>query len=102
MKRIIYLAVTVIVLVILYATNPKEYQFKEYIKEDLKSEAVEEGGVSGAIKEIVSVPESWFMGLTVDRNNFYLFSVYEVDRGNMKYRYIGVFNTFFRFSSKKI
>lgn len=93
-NKIISSIIGTIIIIILLVTNPEEYQLKEYIKHNLKSKAVEEGGLGGAIKELVAGPQSWLMTFDTKRTNVYLFSLYNVSGLDTKKRYIGMFNTF--------
>jgi hypothetical protein len=94
-KEIIYSALSILFLLILLGTNPNELQLKQYIKDNLKNEAVEEGGFTGAIKEVFAGPSSWVMSLTTERKNAYLFSIYDVEGLSRHHKYIGIFGTFF-------
>lgn len=98
-KEIIWTVLTGFLLVILYSTNPKEYQLKAHIKNTLKQEAIKEGGLSGAIKEIFAGPEAWLMSLTTERNDLYIFSVYTVDGLETKHKYLGILGIFIELPS---
>lgn len=76
-KEIIWTTLTIILFGILFATNPKEYQLKAHIKNSLKQEAISEGGLNGALKEIFAGPESWLMSFTIERKkSLYFFILY--------------------------
>lgn len=79
---------------ILYLTNPKEYQLKEYVKMTLQQEGHDQGGLLGTLQEIFSGPESWLTCLSVERKNYYLFSIYTVDGLDRKHKYLGVLSNF--------
>jgi len=73
---------------ILFSTNPSEARFKEYLKEDFKKQARAEGiGILGG-------PIASLAGLTTIRNDYYLFSTYEISVLGDKYQYLGIFNKF--------
>lgn len=99
-KEIIWTSLTILLFVILYATNPKEYQLKAHIKNSLKQEAISEGGLGGAFKEIFAGPESWLMSLTTEKQDLYFFSVYTVDGLEQKHKYLGILGTFVELPSK--
>jgi len=93
-KQIISTIISISFLLILLSTNPNEIQLRQHIKKTLKEEAVQEGGITGAFKDLFSGPESWFMSLTTERKNIYLFSIYKVEGLQMTHKYIGILGTF--------
>lgn len=94
-NQIISTIIAAIAVIALLKTNPKEQEFREYIEQNLRTEAVQEGGLGGAIMELISEPQAWLMTLDTKRTNFYLFSVYSVTGLDKEKKYVGVFNTFF-------
>lgn len=85
---------TAIVLAFLYVSNPKEHEFQQYVKANLMTEAVEQGGLLGALKELFAGPEAWVTKVNTHRTNYYFFSIYEVNGLKSNRRYIGVFANF--------
>lgn len=83
---------------ILFATNPIESEFKEYLKEDMIERAEKNNDVSGTLKKMFAEPAAWVMGLTTERTNFYLFSTYTVEVVNETRLYVGVLSFFVRIS----
>jgi hypothetical protein len=61
------------VLIILLLTNPQEYQLKEYIKQNIKSDAMKEGGLNGSIKGLFAGTQSWFMTLETEEQTVIFF-----------------------------
>jgi hypothetical protein len=86
--------ITTSIFLILYITNPKEYQLKHHLKETFTANAKGEGGFSGAIKELFAGPEAWLMSLTTERHNLMFFSIFEIEGLSKKHVYIGVLNNF--------
>lgn len=98
-KNLLSTLITISVIIVLWITNPKEYQIKEHFKTELADEGHEIGRITGAIQELFSGPSSWLMSLTVERKNYFIFSVYTVEGLDKKYRYIGVLSNFFELPS---
>ena len=90
------LSIIILLGIMLFATNPNEKQFKEYIKEELKKEAYNEGNLTGAVMEIFASPAAWLIGLSTERKDFLLFSYYTVSGSGTDIECIGIFNHFFR------
>lgn len=82
------LAVTLLVLALLYMTNPGEEQFKTWLKEHYKREAQKDKEI-GEIKGILSGPAAWAVGLTTERQNYWFFSTYTVSVLGEEKTYLG-------------
>jgi hypothetical protein len=85
----------VLVLALLYVTNPDEDQFKTHLKEHYKKEAQKDKEL-GEIKEILSGPAAWVVGLTTERKNYWFFSSYTVIVLGEEETYLGVINRFIK------
>lgn len=76
------------IVLLLFSTNPSESQFKEFLKEDFKKQAKEAGlGIFGG-------PLAGLAGLTSSRNDYLLFSTFEISILGDKYEYLGILNHF--------
>jgi hypothetical protein len=80
--------------ILLFSTNPTEFEFKQFIKEEIKSEARAEKGLSGALTELLAGPISSLT--TVAREDFYLCSKYSIDVDEVHYEYLGIFRHFYK------
>jgi hypothetical protein len=80
-------------------TNPKEYQLENYMKHKIETEAKEQGGFFGSIKELTAGPKAWLETMTVKRTNMYIFSLYKVKGLNGSKKYLGILSTFFELPS---
>lgn len=98
-KNLLSTLITISALIVLWITNPKEYQLKEHIKTEFKDEGHEIGGIAGTIEELFSGPASWLMSLSIERKNFYVFSIYTVEGLEKKHKYIGVLSNFIELPS---
>jgi hypothetical protein len=85
-----------VLLYILFVTNPNEDQFKAHLKERYKKEAQKDKDL-GEIKEILSAPAAWIASLSAERKNYYFFSSYKVNIFGEEETYIGVLNNFLKF-----
>ena len=94
------LFIVFIVGLILFATNPRIEQFKEFLKAEIKSDANQEGGFSGAVKLVFAAPTAWALGLTTETVDCGLFSLYAVSGINESSLYLGVLNHFFVISRR--
>jgi hypothetical protein len=84
----------IVIMVFLFATNPSEPQFKEFLKQDYKEKARSEGvGIIGA-------PIGSLVGLTTTRNDYLFFSLYQTSVLGEKQHYLGIVNHFVRTSHK--
>lgn len=93
-KKIIWISISALFVIILFATNPKEYQFKAYLKSTIQEEGIDQGGLEGAFRSIFAGSEAWLMSLTTERTNLYLCSVYSIEGQQKKQWYVGVLGTF--------
>lgn len=76
------------IVLVLFSTNPSETNFKAFIKENFKKQARMEGiGILGG-------PVASLAGLTTIRNDYLLFSTYEISILGDKYYYLGILNHF--------
>jgi hypothetical protein len=76
------------IVLILFSTNPSETRFKEFLKEDFKKQARTEGvGILGG-------PIASLAGLTTIRNDYLIFSTFEISVLGDKYQYLGILNHF--------
>lgn len=90
----ISLVIAFMILVILYITNPKEYQFNKHLNNTFTEEAFAQGGFTGAVKSLFVGPKTWLMSLTTKRHNLMFFSIYTVEGLDRKYTYIGILSFF--------
>jgi hypothetical protein len=84
-------------LVLAYFTNPTEQDFKEEVKEQLKSQFAQDPENPAA--QFLSDTTSDFTESAIDkflvRKNFFICSLYEVQLPFGEYKYLGAYNLFF-------
>ena len=94
------LIILIFVGILLFSTNPTEFEFKQFIKEDIKSQASEEKGLTGALMELLAGPASSIIGTTVIREDYYLCSKYTIEIMDDHYEYLGIFRHFYKIYQK--
>jgi hypothetical protein len=75
-KKLIAAAVLLFAGGLLFATNPDEGDFGEYIRETAEAEVGGEGGTSETIGDILGHVAGITAGWTVQRTNYFLFSTF--------------------------
>jgi hypothetical protein len=99
-KRNLIWLIIVLILAILFATNPSESKFKKFLTEKAEKENKIDDPVESWIKEIVSGTSARIEGLTTNRKNYYLFSTYKIGLVGDKKLYLGFLNHFMSLSKK--
>jgi hypothetical protein len=83
-----------LVLVLLYATNPDEQQFKSYLKDRIMEQAKGDESLEGDLTRILSGPAASLAGMATTRTNYYLFSTYELGMSGDENLYLGILDQF--------
>jgi hypothetical protein len=94
------LIILIFVGILLFSTNPTEFEFKQFIKEDLKSQSRAEKGLAGALMELLAGPTSSLIGTTVVREDYYICSKYTIEVMDDHYEYLGIFRHFYKIYQK--
>jgi hypothetical protein len=90
------LIVMSLVLVLLFATNPDEQQFKSYLKDRIIEQAKDDESLEGDLTRILSGPAASLAGMVTSRTNYYLFSTYELGMSGDEILYLGILDQFIR------
>jgi|WetSurMetagenome_2_1015567.scaffolds.fasta_scaffold04400_8 hypothetical protein len=89
-KRYISLVIFLGMLVLLFATNPGEAKFRDFLKDKFQNEAESKGvGILGR-------PAGWLAGLTTRSKDYYLFSTYKITLPDKPYTYLGLLGHFIK------
>ena len=80
--------------IVLFATNPSEYEFRQHLKDEINKEAAGKGAVARLLFRSLSSPVVAIATLDLQRQNFYLFSVYHMNIMEDEVVYIGVLGHF--------
>lgn len=86
--------ILILVMALLFATNPSEQQFTSYLKNKIQKKAEKEDTLTGRLKRVFSGPAASIAGMNTVRTNYYLYSVYKIDILEEKYLYLGIFDHF--------
>jgi len=100
-SRYIVWLVILAVLAVLFATNPTESKFKEFLTEKVRTENKIDDPVESWITEIVSGTSARIEGLTTNRKEYYLFSTYEIGLSGNRKLYLGMLDHFILIVQKK-
>lgn len=90
------LIMLILVVALLFATNPSEQQFTTFLKDKIREQAEGDETLAGDLKRILSGPAASLAGMGTVRKDFYLWSTYTLDTPGEDHRYLGIFDHFFR------
>lgn len=90
------LIIFVLLLALLYATNPSEQQFTSFLKENIREQAEGDETIAGDLKRILSGPAASLAGMGTVRKNYYLCSTYDLELPGEEYLYLGILDHFFK------
>lgn len=99
MKKSAFFFIIIIILITLYATNPTKNDFKEYANEYLKNEIKNAGVISNSFMEtfinaISGRAVSTAVDIAVEREEYYLYSIYSIEGLELDYKFLGIFRRF--------
>ncbi|NLE33644.1 MAG: DUF4359 domain-containing protein [Bacteroidales bacterium] len=92
--------VLILILALLYATNPSEGQFTTYLKEQIVEQADGDETLTGALKRVAAGPASAIAGSGAERRNYFFFSTYRFTVLEREYLFLGILDNFFRIKKK--
>ncbi len=94
----ISLSILLILILVLFATNPTLEDFHSYIEKEIQNKVAEESGnlldfigglISGTLSEAV-------IKNSISHENYVVFSIYKIKYQNKTYTTIGILNHFFQ------
>lgn len=101
MKKKIYIFIFIlfVIFISLYATNPTKSEFKEYAQEYVEESVMESGVTSNSFLDNVLAlfsgkAASAIADIAYTRNNYHIFSTYEIKGIDIEYRFLGIFRQF--------
>jgi hypothetical protein len=94
MKSIIILGLLALIGVILYFTNPEQGDFKNFVQDYITTEFAGDSEVENALLNLASGPIAEMIEANTHRVNFAIGSIYEMDLGNKRYRFLGIASNF--------
>ncbi len=90
------LIILILVMVLLYSTNPSEQQFTSYLKDRIKEQVKGDETMSGDLARLFSGPAASLAGLGTVRKDYFLCSTYELSLPGEEYLFLGILDQFIR------
>ena len=90
------LVIFVLLLALLYATNPSEQQFTSFLQEKIQEQAEGDETMTGDLKRILSGPAASLAGMGTVRKNYYLCSTYDLELPGEEHLYLGILDHFIK------
>jgi hypothetical protein len=84
----------IFVAILLFATNPSDVQFKQFIKDDLIAQGRSDSPLAGTIMQLLAGPATYLS--SSKRTNYYVCSVYDINIMGDPRTYLGVLNHFYK------
>ena len=94
MKAISFILL-IIVIVVLAMTNPVTDDFKEYIEDRIESQNNSGSGIEGVLRDIFAGPLSDLVAQNTTRENYFIFSVYNIPINEKDNSFLGIAGHFF-------
>ena len=93
-KNIFNVGFVLLFFLVLVVSNPGKAEFNSYLKSSILKVKSHEGAPSGITMKLVAGPTAWDVGVTTGRDDYYVFSIYEIGVFDDKQKFIGVFGHF--------
>jgi hypothetical protein len=88
--------VFILVILLLYATNPSEQQFTSYLKDKIREQAEGDETLAGDLTRLLSGPAASLAGVGSVRTDYYLCSVYKLELPGEEGTYLGLLDQFIK------
>jgi len=88
--------ILILVIVLLFSTNPSEQQFTSYVKGRIEKEAKGDETLAGDITRLLSGPAASLAGLGTVRKNYFLCSTYELGLPGEEHLFLGIMDNFIK------
>ncbi len=92
--------VLILILALLYATNPSEGQFTTFLKEEIVQQAEGDETLTGALKRVAAGPAAVIAGSAAERKNYFFFSTFRFTVLEKEHYYLGILDNFFLIRKK--
>jgi hypothetical protein len=86
--------VLILVVVLLYSTNPSEPQFTSYLKDRIREQVKGDETMSGDLARLLSGPAASLAGLGTVRKDYFLCSTYELSLPGEEHLFLGIMDHF--------
>lgn len=88
--------IIILVISLLFATNPSEPQFTSFLKNKIQQQAKGDESLAGDLKRLFSGPAASLAGMGTVRKDYFLFSTYKMDITGEEHLYLGIFDHFLK------
>jgi len=95
-----FLIALVILLTAMYFTNPTKDDFVSFVKEQINTHAENTGVFQAMMLKMFSAKLGEMASTMTVRTECFFFSIYTVEMGDEKYRYVGIFTIFVPMQTK--
>ena len=97
MKKI-FITIVIVTVIVLYVTNPSKVEFVDYAKDNIKDQVdntiPSASIITGVLNGLAEIYVDSTIESIIDRDNYYLFSVYSVKGLGVDIEGLGVFGKF--------
>lgn len=88
--------VLILIVVLLYSTNPSEPQFTSFLKDRIREQVKGDETISGDLTRLFSGPAASLAGLGTVRKDYFLCSTYELSLPDEEHLFLGIMDHFIR------
>lgn len=88
--------IVILVIALLFATNPSEPQFTSFLKNKIQEQAEGDESLTGDLKRLLSGPAASLAGMGTVRTDYYLFSTYKLNITGEESLYLGLLDHFYK------
>jgi hypothetical protein len=88
--------IVVLVIALLFATNPSEPQFTTFLKNRIQEQAGNDETLAGDLKRLFSGPAASLAGMGTVRTDYFLFSTYKLNITGEESVYLGLLDHFYK------
>jgi len=90
------LIILILVIALLFVTNPSEQQFTSFLKDKIREQADGDETLTGDLTRILSGPVASLAGMGAVRKDYYLFSTFQLELPGEESLYLGALDHFFK------
>ena len=88
--------ILILVVALLFATNPDEQQFTSFLKDRIREQVKGDETLGGDLHRLLSGPAASLASIGTIRTDYYLCSVYKMDSTGEDHLYLGILDHFLR------
>jgi len=88
--------ILILVIALLFVTNPSEQQFTSFLKDKIQEQAEGDETLAGELTRILSGPAASLAGMGAIRTDYFLCSTYKLELPGEESLYLGILDHFFK------